>query len=99
MAKHLIRSLVVIALVALGWAVGRAQTPAPTPDFELVVYGAPGDTEIVCRKGCKLAYRDTSPYPNVRAQEALHATLREKVGFACSQQGKCELVVAGFVQR
>lgn len=99
MAKRLVRSLVVIALIVAGWAVGRAQTPAATPDFELVVYGAPGDTQIVCRKGCRLAYRDTSTFPNVRAQEEERKVTREKVGFACGQYGKCEFVVAGFVQR
>jgi hypothetical protein len=101
MTRHLIRSLVVVGLVVLGWAAGRAQgqPQAPAPDFELVIHGAPGDTEVICRKGCRLAYRDDSPYPNVRAQEELHATQREKVGFACSEQGRCELVVAGFVQR
>ena len=98
MDKRLIRIIVAIGLVVLGWSVGRAQTPAPAPDFELVVRGAPGDTEIECLKGCKLTYLDRSSFPNVRAQEALQATRRDRVGFACARS-QCEFNFAGFVQR
>jgi hypothetical protein len=50
-----------VAFVALGIGIGtiitaqtRAQTAAPPPDFELVIYGAVGDTMVKCVKGCKL---------------------------------------------
>ena len=86
---RLARAVVLLGLILLGWALGRAQTAAP--DFELVVYGAPGDTQIVCRSGCKLAYRrDSGPIKQTAGQE--------KVGFACSEQGKCEVFLTGFVQ-
>ncbi len=94
MKKRLFRFFVAVVLVGLGWTVGRAQTVAP--DFELVVYGGQGDTEIVCRSGCTLAYRkDSGPVDS--------QSRRAKVGFACKEPGAytppCEVFFAGFVQR
>jgi hypothetical protein len=52
--KHLaLRMLIAIALIAGGFAAGRAQTE---PDFELVVDAPVGETTIECRRGCELAW-------------------------------------------
>ena len=94
MVKRLIRLTVAVVLLGIGWTVGRAQTAAP--DFELVVYGAPGDTQIVCRSGCTLAYRQYSGQIDQKAS-------KKDVGFACgdasAKAGRCEMFFAGFVQR
>jgi len=43
-----------VALVIVGWAVGRGQTVAP--DFEFIVDAPGGETTIQCVKGRKLAW-------------------------------------------
>ena len=54
------RTLLHIALlavgIAFGFAVGKAQTPQP--DFELVVTAPPGETKVECRRGCELVWVD-----------------------------------------
>jgi hypothetical protein len=88
MVRHLVRLVIALGLVILGWSAGRAQKVAP--DFELVAYRhAPGDTRVVCRKRCKLAYPD-----NIDVSKAT-----EDVGFACSGKSPCQVAFAGFVQR
>ena len=46
--------IAVILIFVGGWAVGRAQTSAPT--FELVVDAPEGETIIRCVRGCELAW-------------------------------------------
>ena len=54
MKRVAFRAIVAIALVGLGWAYGRAQTPAP--DFEIVIDAPEGKTNIECVRGCLLAW-------------------------------------------
>jgi len=89
MVRILARLLVGIALIGVGWSVGRAQATAP--DFELVIYGAPGDTEVKCRSGCKLSYRETAAPVDPK-------TAKDSVGMGCGT-GRCEMFAAGWVQR
>jgi hypothetical protein len=94
MSRRLFGVFVAVVLLAVGWTVGRAQAVAP--DFELVVYGAQGDTQIVCRSGCTLAYRQDSGKVDRQAG-------KKDVGFACGEATlaahRCEAFFAGFVQR
>lgn len=54
MHRRLSRLAIAAALVALGWAAGRAQTSEPA--FEIVVTAPGGKTTIECRRGCALAW-------------------------------------------
>jgi hypothetical protein len=63
----------VVALIGVGWTVGRAQAPAPataaqsavpqalagSSDFELLVSSVSGETEIRCVRGCRLTWAPT----------------------------------------
>jgi len=61
------------------------------PDFEIVIHGAQGDTDVKCLKGCRLAYRiKTAPVDPKQA--------KEEVAFGCAQE-HCEVFAAGWVQR
>ena len=51
MLRMVRRLALVVALVWLGWSVGRAQTTAP--DFELMI-DAPSSVSIRCVRGCTL---------------------------------------------
>jgi hypothetical protein len=60
-----IRVVVAVALVACGWAAGRAQSSQP--DFELVVSTAAGKRTVVeCRRGCELAWVERGVNPNAK---------------------------------
>ena len=54
MTRTVCRLGLALLLVGAGWAVGRAQTPAP--DFELLVNAPGGQTTIDCVRGCNLAW-------------------------------------------
>jgi len=62
MARTILRATVVFAAMALGWAVAKAQTPAP--DFELIVDAPVGATTITCVKGCTLAWVERGVNPS-----------------------------------
>jgi hypothetical protein len=62
MRQAAVRVAVAVALILVGWAVGRGQTVAP--DFELVVDAPGGETTIQCVKGCKLAWVERGVNPN-----------------------------------
>jgi hypothetical protein len=52
MMRTLIRAVLAVALLAVGWTVGRAQTTYSAPDFEVA---APvGETVVECVRGCEL---------------------------------------------
>jgi hypothetical protein len=91
MVKHFARLAAALALVALGWSLGRAQTTAP--DFELIVSGAPAtDVAVKCQRGCQLAYRESNGgFDQTKSRAA--------VGFACGNSGPCDVPFAGWVQR
>jgi hypothetical protein len=54
MARIVLRAALASALMGLGWAAAKAQTPLP--DFELVVDAPAGDTSMECRRGCTLLW-------------------------------------------
>jgi len=54
MARFVLQGAVVFALVGLGWAAAKAQTPAP--NFELIVDAPAGETTIQCARGCTLMW-------------------------------------------
>ena len=99
MARWVARLILVVVLVGAGWSIGRAQTAVPLPDFELVISGAAGDTEVKCLKGCKLSYRSIRPPNNVKESPVDPKTAQEKVGFGCGNKDGCEMWAAGWVQR
>jgi len=102
MARWFFRLILIVVLVGAGWSIGRAQTSVPQPDFELVISGAAGDTEVKCLKGCKLSYRTIRPVnPAHPVKEPLvdPKTAQEKVGFGCGNRDGCELLAAGWIQR
>ena len=92
MFKQAGRLVIVAALVALGWSVGRAQTAAT--DFELVVIKEPGgmDMQVQCLRGCSLYNRaDSGP---IEASKG-----KKEAGFACNNQRRCDVHIAGWIQR
>jgi hypothetical protein len=57
MARQLVRLVVAVVLVALGWVGGQAQT-RPSPDFEISVLTKDGATTIECVRGCGLQWTE-----------------------------------------
>ena len=90
MTKHVVRLACAVALIVFGWSVGRAQTSVP--DFELVVTRHQGgaDVQVECKRGCKLGYvpkgGEVKPKP-------------KDVGFACKIEARCDIPVAGWIQK
>jgi hypothetical protein len=63
MFRSAVRILIVVGLLGMGWAVGRAQAPVQAPsnsaassDFELLVNLGNGTAEVTCVRGCKLTW-------------------------------------------
>ena len=54
MKRAFVRGGIALALVAAGWAAGRAQQTQP--DFEIRVTAPVGATQIECVKGCNLSW-------------------------------------------
>jgi len=54
MRRNALKALVVVALVGLGWATGRAQSAGP--DFEIKINAPEGETTVECVRGCQLAW-------------------------------------------
>ena len=53
-----------LALVAFGWAAGKAQ-PAQ-PDFEIIVNSPAGETTVECVRGCEMAWVERGVNPAAR---------------------------------
>ena len=49
-----LRAVIAVALVGIGWAYGRAQTPSP--DFEIIIDAPEGKTNVECVRGCNLTW-------------------------------------------
>jgi hypothetical protein len=64
MVRIVLGAAVALALLGTGWAVAKAQTPAP--DFELVVEAPAGATNIKCVRGCTLMWVERGVNPNAR---------------------------------
>ncbi len=53
--KHtVIRGVLGVALLVIGWTAGRAQDQYPPPDFEIAVHAPVGETIVECVRGCEL---------------------------------------------
>ena len=87
MKRRAIRGVIVVGLVALGWAAGRAQAPAS--DFTLKIEGPTGRTNIVCVRGCVLQFSRYKEDP---------ATATQSFWYECSGP-QCEAEVNGWVKR
>jgi hypothetical protein len=62
MRGRTIRTVVALSLVAFGWVVGRAKTPAP--EFTLTIEAPSGRTTITCVRGCALQGGHDEGNPN-----------------------------------
>ena len=92
MRRAVLRTLMALALVALGWAAGKAQTAAP--DFELVVNSPSGETTVECRRGCELAWVERGVNPA--------AKLMPTFMYGCSNtpNGRCSSArIGGWIKR
>lgn len=89
MVKQLLRVVIAVTLVVIGWSAGRAQTTAP--DFEFVVTRHQGgaDVQVECKRGCRLGY----------VQSGTVKPAAKEVGFACKNEARCDVTVAGWVTR
>ena len=54
MVRTVLRVMIILASLAIGWAAAKAQTS--NPDFELLVDAPAGSTTITCVKGCALKW-------------------------------------------
>ena len=54
MTRIALRGLLVVTLVGIGWATGRAQGTAT--DFEIRIDAPEGKTNVECVSGCRLAW-------------------------------------------
>jgi hypothetical protein len=91
MVKTAIRFVVALALVAVGWNVGRAQTAAP--DFEMKLGGGAGaDVWVQCVRGCRVMTVDSRPVEPSRAVQG------RNIGGACADKAPCTFTVAGWAK-
>ena len=67
MRRRTIQTVVALALVAFGWVVGRANTPAP--EFTLAIEAPAGRTTIKCVRGCTLQGGRDEGNPNNQPSE------------------------------
>ena len=56
MKRIVVRIAFAVALVGLGWSVGRAQSVRP--DFELIVNAPSGEITLECKRGCGLTFAE-----------------------------------------
>ncbi|MPY90791.1 MAG: hypothetical protein GEU99_23125 [Luteitalea sp.] len=62
MGRTVLRGAAAVALIGLGWAAGKAQTPQP--DFELIINAPAGQTSVECLRGCELMWVERGVNPN-----------------------------------
>ena len=87
MRRVAVRTVMALLLVALGWAAGRAQTPQP--DFELIVDAPSGQTNVVCKRGCELAWVERG-----------HQTATGQFTFACKGTERCSSYrIGGWIKQ
>ena len=65
--RTIVRVALAVALIGLGWSIGRAQSA--DPDFELVVDAPTGEVTVTCAKGCALAWVERGVNPNATPQQ------------------------------
>jgi hypothetical protein len=62
--RLILQLVIACALVGAGWAIAKAQAPAPV--FELQVDGPGGETTVRCLRGCALMWVERGINPNSR---------------------------------
>src|SRR5688572_17842498 len=77
-----------IALLGLGWSVGKAQ--GANPDFEIVVNAPAGETTVECKRGCSLAWVERGVNPN--------STPMSTFKFSCSGERCSSARVGGWLK-
>ena len=82
MARKALQAIVAVALIGLGWAAARAQTPEP--NFELVVDAPAGPTTINCVRGCTLMWVERGLNPNGRPQPSFEFSCTGSAVQRCS---------------
>jgi hypothetical protein len=65
----ILRVVLAVGLVGLGWSLGRAQTNEP--DFEIVVDAPVGATTVTCKRGCSLAWVERGVPSSADARKAV----------------------------
>jgi hypothetical protein len=85
--RAVIRTAVVVGLLALGWVAGRAQAPAA--DFTLRIEAPMGETKIECVQGCALQFIRETPKPE---------SATPSFTYGCTGQ-RCGAAVHGFLKR
>jgi hypothetical protein len=88
MTRKIIQTVIAFLLVACGWAVGRAQTPAP--EFTLTIDAPGGRTMVKCVRGCTLQGGQDEGNPNNRP--------RPQYSFECSGVTQCSATVNGWLK-
>jgi hypothetical protein len=85
-----IYTVIGLSLLAFGWAVGRARTPAPAPEFTLTIEAPSGRTTITCVRGCRLqGGRDEGNPSNAPTT---------KYFLECSGVERCNATVNGWLK-
>jgi hypothetical protein len=88
MTRRTILAVGAFLLVAFGWAVGRAQTPAP--EFTLAIEAPGGRTTVKCVRGCTLQGGQDEGNPSNRPTP--------KYWFECSGVTQCSATVNGWLK-
>jgi hypothetical protein len=89
MRRKAMSAVAALALVALGWMAGMAQTG---PNFEFIVDAPVGHTSIECVKGCKLLW----------VERGIVGTPQRIFQFSCGgpNQDRCSSArVGGWIDR
>lgn len=95
MRRLLVRIAFAAALIAFGWAAGKAQ--GVQPDFELIVRAPAGEVTLECRRGCGLTFAEQQ---DGRPAKFSGGSVQPVLTFGCSRQEQCPSVtVAGWVGR
>lgn len=76
--KHtVIRVVLAVALLAVGWTVGGAQVQHPVPDFEIAIHAPVGETVVECVRGCELIWVERGgPGPGAEAASTFQFACR-----------------------
>jgi len=81
----------VVILVAIAWAAGRAQVS--TADFEIMVWNSPEGTSVSCIRGCNLVGQVNSP-------EGMKTAVFPKIEFSCGGRTvPCGAKINGLIVR
>ena len=89
MARRILRVLIVLASLGVGWAAAKAQTA--DPDFVLAVDAPAGATTITCVKGCGVKWIERGINPEAQTMSEFR--------FACTAARCSSGKVGGWMTR